>query len=65
MSPVYIYTLDQASTDYCKVFDNFKANHFLQVSLGQWFSTVSLKEAKSRLATLFESRTKEILTHVS
>jgi len=32
--------------------------------LKQWFSTFSLKGAKSRITTLLESRTKEILTQV-
>jgi len=33
--------------------------------LNQWFSTFSLKGAKSRLTTLLENPTKDILTQVS
>jgi len=35
------------------------------VRLMQWFSTLSLKRTKSRLTTLLERRTKEILTQVN
>jgi len=43
---------------YIMLFDGMFEN------LYQWFSTFSLKGAKSRLTTLLESRTKEILAQV-
>jgi len=43
-----------------------KTSYFdLSKTLDQWFSTFSLKRAKSRHTTLLESRTKKILTPVN
>ena len=49
-----------------KLFGNDGTFHLPKpVPLNQWFSTFSLKGVKSRLTTLLEGRTKEILTEVN